>query len=180
MTSQPKVALPAKIEEILSQDKEATVIFAELLPVLGEQLQCDRIFLYARNPQTKAGKVVYCWRRTLEIPDVDDYEWKEEPGYLAKEDPLFAAALNTKPSIFIEDIEAADPEIVNKEFEQKTFGHRALIHAHLCQDELLWGILQPCIFGQSRVWNERDRHIIAQIEARTTPLVIEYIKSMEM
>lgn len=177
--SQPKAVLPTNLEEVFSEDKEPTTIFAELLPALGEQLQCDRIFLYARNPQTNSGKVVYCWRRTLEIPDVDDYEWKEEPAPLPQEDPLFAAALNAKPSIFVEDVDTANFEIVNKEFEQKTFGHKALIHAHLCQDNLLWGILQPCIFGKPRIWNESDRQIITQIETKITPLVIKYIQEIQ-
>lgn len=171
--------LPSKIANISREDKEPSNIFAELLPVLGEELKCDRIFLYARNPQTKVGKVVSCWRRTPEIPDIDDYGWKQEPESLAKEDPLFAAALNTKPSIFIEDVETANPEIVNKEFEQKTFGHRALIHAHLCQEGLLWGILQPCIFDKPRSWQESDRYIIAQIETKITSLIVKYIKQTQ-
>lgn len=178
-TSQPNTILPHKLEKVLSQNSEPLTIFAELLPALGEELKCDRIFLYARNPQTQSGKVVYCWRRTLEIPDVDDYEWKKEPESLPQEDPLFAAALHTKPSVFVEDVETSNIEVVNKDFEQKTFGHRALIHAHLCQDDLLWGILQPSVFGKPRVWDKRDRSLIAQIEARITPVVIRYIKEMQ-
>lgn len=176
-TSQPN-AVPPKLEKILSFGSEPLTIFAQLLPALGEELKCDRIFLYARNPQTQSGKVVYCWRRTLEIPDVDDYEWKKEPESLPQEDPLFAAALHTKPSVFVEDVETASTDVVNKDFEQKTFGHRALIHAHLCQDYLLWGILQPCIFDKPRVWNESDRLLIAQIEAKITPLVIKCVKEI--
>ena len=41
---------------------------------------------------------------------------------IPKEDPLFAAALRTEPSIFVEDVETASPEIVNLAFEQQTFG----------------------------------------------------------
>ncbi len=63
--------------------------------------------MYLRNPQTKFGKVVNCWRRNLEIPNVDDYQWKKEPESLPQEDPLFAAALHTKPSVYVEDVNTA-------------------------------------------------------------------------
>jgi GAF domain-containing protein len=164
--SQPAPQDPATIETILS----------EHLPVLGEQLNCDRCFLYVRNPQTQLGKVIACWRRHSEIPNIFDDEWKPEPASLPDEDPLFAAALRTDPSIFIEDVETASPKIVNKDFEHKTFGHRALIHAHLCFEGQLWGILQPCVFAQPRNWTNSDHQIIAQATQQLTPLVVAYIK----
>lgn len=163
------------INKIFSESKEPLAIFAALLPEMGEVLQCDRIFLYLRNPDTKFGKVVSCWRRNAEIPDVDDYQWKQEPESLPQEDPLFAAAIVAKPSVYIENVETASSDVVNKDFEQKTFGHRALVHAHLCQDGQLWGILQPCVFGKPRIWTKSDRSIISQVESKITPLVIKYI-----
>ncbi|WP_199192167.1 hypothetical protein [Chlorogloea sp. CCALA 695] len=87
-----------------------------------------------RNPQTKFGKVVNCWRRTLEIPDVNDYQWKQEPESLHHKDPLFAAALQTKPSVYVNYVNTASINIVNKDVEQKIFKHWALVHAHLCKD----------------------------------------------
>jgi len=167
------------IDKIFNEYQEPVAVFTALLPAVGEALQCDRIFLYLRNPQTKFGKVVNCWRRNLEIPDVDDYQWKQEPEDLPQGDPLFAAALCNQPSIFVEDVETANPQIVNKDFEQKTFGHRALVHAHLCQDGQLWGILQPCVFGKSRIWTKSDRLIINQVELKITPLVITYITYLD-
>jgi GAF domain-containing protein len=167
------------IDKIFNEYQEPVAVFTALLPEMGEALQCDRIFLYLRNPQTKFGKVVNCWRRTLEIPDIDDYQWKQEPEALSQEDPLFAAALSTKPSVYIEDVETANPEIVNKDFEQKTFGHQALVHAHLCQDGQLWGILQPCVFGKSKIWTKSDRLLISQVESKITPLVIKYITNLD-
>ncbi len=167
------------IDKIFTDYKEPVAVFTALLPEIGEVLQCDRIFLYLRNPQTKFGKVVSCWRRTLEIPDIDDYQWKKEPESLRQEDPLFAAALQTKPSVYVEDVNTASIDIVNKDFEQKTFGHRALVHAHLCKDGQLWGILQPCIFGKPRIWTKSDRLIISQIELKLIPLVIKYINNLD-
>ncbi len=174
------IALPNTIQSILDKNSEPDSIFTVILPELGRILQCDRCFLYLRNPQTKLGKVAYCWRRHPEIPEIINPEWKLEPELLPKEDPLFAAALRTDPSVYVEDVETANPEVVNKEFERQEFGHRALIHAHLCQDGKLWGILQPCIFGQKRVWSEFDRAIVTQLESKLTPLAVSYVKSATM
>ncbi len=168
------------IDKIFSESKEPLAVFTALLPEMGEVLQCDRIFLYLRNPDTKFGKVVACWRRNAEIPDVDDYQWKQEPESLPQEDPLFAAAILAKPSVYIENVETASSDVVNKDFEQKTFGHRALVHAHLCQDGQLWGILQPCVFGKPRIWTKSDRFIISQVENKITPLIINYINTQSL
>lgn len=92
---------------------------------------------------------------------------------------MFAAALKTAPSIFVEDVKTADPSVLNIEFESKHFGHRALIHAHICQNGLLWGILQPCVFAEPRVWQERDRTLIQTVIVRLTPFVIQAVKSAQ-
>jgi hypothetical protein len=187
-------ALPPVLEKIFATHSEPDEIFSALLPALGEVLQSDsisnaapedpagrhkihRCFLYLRNPQTKIGKIPFCWRRSDEYPDVTDSDWKKEPESLPNEDPLFAAALRTEPSIFVEDVETASPEVVNRDFEQKSFGHRALIHAHLCQDGLLWGILQPAVFGHPVVWTEFDRFVIAELEKKITPLAVAYVRA---
>lgn len=168
--------LPDVLENSLaSNDPEA--IFAALLPALGEVLQCDRCFLYLRHPQTRMGKVVGCWRRCPDYPDVTDADWQPEPASLAEEDPLFAAALRAEPSIFVEDVETADPAVVNQAFERQNFGHRALIHAHLRQQDQLWGILQPCVFGQPRQWSAGDRAVIAELEHRLPGSAVAYVQA---
>lgn len=171
------LALPTTIQSILNRDSDPDAILAAILPVLGEVLRCDRCFLYLRNPQTNFSKVPFCWRKNQEIPDVSTSNWELDPELLPEEDPLFAAALRTDPSIYIEDVETANPEVVNKDFERRVFGHRALVHAHLCQNGKLWGILQPCVFGEKRVWSEYDRAIITQLESKLTPLVVSYVKA---
>lgn len=170
---------PAILSNILSDRNSPDTIFSALLLALGDLLQCDRCFLYVRHPETNIGKVVSCWCRSPEYPDVTDSDWKTEPADLANEDPLFAAALRTDPSIFVEDVETADPKVVNQDFEHKTFGHRALIHAHLCDKNQLWGILQPCIFGQPRIWTETDREIILDVTDKLIPTVINYVTSSQ-
>lgn len=169
--------IPENLQNILDKYSEPDAMFAALLPALGEILQCDRVFLYLRNPQTKMGKVDYCWRLNSDIPLVKDKDWKPEPADLPEKDPLFAAALRTEPSIFVEDVETADPKVLNREFERSEFGHRALIHAHLCWENQLWGVLQPCIYGNKRVWSESDRAVINQVVSKIVPLAVAYVKA---
>ncbi|MGF1457626.1 MAG: GAF domain-containing protein [Leptolyngbyaceae cyanobacterium] len=147
-----------------------------ILSNLGQQLACDRAFLYVRSPESQIGKVPFCWRRTNTIPLIQDVDWKPEPSSLSNEDPMFAAALKAEPSVFIEDVETASPDTLNQEFERKTFGHRALVHGHLCVDGQLWGILQPCIFDRPRQWTKHDRQLIQTNVAWLTPLAIEFVK----
>ena len=59
--------------------------------------------------------------------------------------------------MFVDDVFAAGPEVLNQEFERTTFGHRTLVHAHLVDHGQLWGILQPCVFGHPRHWSAADR-----------------------
>ncbi|MBW4507641.1 MAG: GAF domain-containing protein [Scytonematopsis contorta HA4267-MV1] len=167
-----------EINSILTSHQEADVIFSKLLPALGEFLKCDRCFLYLRDPETRLGRVPFYWVRTSDIPVVYDESWKSEPSSLEDEDPMFAAALRTEPSIFIEDVETADPKVLNRQFEQENFGHRALIHAHLCQDGQLRGVLQPCVFGQPRVWSQQEKAVIEEVVQAITPLAVTYVNSV--
>jgi len=169
--------LPTVLDKIFRNESTPDAVFSAGVSALGEVLQCDRIFLYLRDPHTRIGKVPYCWLRSSEYPNIIDSDWKQEPESLPQEDPLFAAALRTEPSIFVEDVETANPQVVNQAFEEKEFGHRALVHAHLCFDGVLWGILQPCVFGKPRVWTQQDRSIIAAVTEKFTPLAVAYIKA---
>jgi GAF domain-containing protein len=175
--SMPSSTPPANLEDVWLNQNEPDPVFSALLPALGKVLQCDRCFLYLRNPKNKMGKVPYCWVRSDQIPTVLDQDWKAEPESLPQEDPLFAAALRTEPSVFVEDVETAAAEVVNLEFEQREFGHRALVHAHLCDNGQLWGILQPCVFGRPRVWSKLDHTVIEQVVQKITPLAIAYVEA---
>jgi GAF domain-containing protein len=175
--SMADAALPKVLQKILATNSEPDAVFRALMPALSKVLQCDRCFLYLRDPQTSIGRAAYCWCRSPEYPNVTGSDWCQEPESLPKEDPLFAAALRAEASIFVEDVETASSEVVNLAFEQKHFGHRALVHAHLCQDKQLWGILQLCIFDQPRIWTEFDRSVIAQVEKNIAPLAAAYVKA---
>jgi GAF domain-containing protein len=173
-------ALPEVLENVFATHSEPDALFSALLPALCEVLQCDRCFLYLREPHSKKGRTAYCYLRSPQYPDVSTAEWEKEPDELPKEDPLFAAALRTDDTVFVDDVETASPEVVNVAFERKHFGHRALIHAHLGEDGRLWGILQPCVFGQPRMWTQQERSMIHQLTEKLTPLAVAYVKAAKI
>ena len=155
----------------------ANQILAETVRAIAENLQVDRCFLYVRDPQTRYGQAAFCYCRNSEVPDVSSNKWEQErPENLEQIDPMFAAALNCQPSIYVEDVETANPNIVNRDFEAKEFGHRALIHGHICEEGKLWGILQPCVFNHPRKWTTEDKQIMEITINRLTLLVKQYVQ----
>lgn len=146
--------LPASLEAVFANQSQPEALFTALLPAVCEVLQTDRCFLHVRQPAERLYRN-FCWRRLAEFPDTSTDGWQPEQPW-EEEDPMFAAALRCANSIFVEDIETASPEVLNVEFERNYMGHRALVHAHICQDGVLRGILQPCIlekreFGVLRI-----------------------------
>ena len=172
MTNAP---IPAGIETLLVSTQAPGPVLYDLLALIGEELRVDRCFLYVRNPQSVMGRIAFCWCRNAGIPDVTEPAWKTDIS-IALKDPLFAAALKAEPSIYIEDVETADPAVVSREFEARTFGHRALVHAHITEGRKLWGILQPCVFGQPKAWTSAERRFVETLLPRLKPLVIAYIR----
>lgn len=167
--------LPQALQDVFKLHSQPEALFAALLPAVCETLQTDRCFLELRNPQTRMHQNI-CWRRNPDLPDTSTKGWQPEQEW-EQEDPMFAAALRLEDSIFVEDVETAEPTVLNREFERKYFGHRALIHAHICQDQQLWGILQPCIFGHPRKWSDFDRSVIDQLTNALTPIVVRYVQA---
>ncbi len=166
--------MPPEIAELLHTNSVHAL--PELMEAIANYLNSDRCFLYLRDPQTRLGRVPFCWTRSPEVPTVYDQDWKPEPESLGDEDPMFAAALATKPSIFVEDVTTASSDVVNAEFERKNFGHRALIHGHLCHNNQLWGVLQPCLMNQPRHWTAEERSTFNQIVEKVTPIVVQYVE----
>jgi GAF domain-containing protein len=164
--------LPPKLADVFAKHQQPEALFTALLPKVCEVLQTDRCFLQVRNPDLRLSRI-FCWRRCPAFPDVSTATWQPEEPWEDR-DPMFAAALRADPSIFVEDVETAGSEVLNLDFERETFGHRALIHAHICQEGKLWGILQPCIFGHPRVWSSEDRAIVAKIIERVRSSVVSY------
>jgi GAF domain-containing protein len=166
--------LPESLQAIFAENSDLDAVFAALMPALCEAWRCDRCFLYLRNPQTGQGRITHCWGTSPEWADLSGSDWLEE-GDIASKDPLMAIAFRTAEPVFVEDIETAGPEIINLDYERDVFQHRALIHAPLYHEGLMYGILEPCVFKQPRVWTEGDRRITTEIQAKLSPLAAAYL-----
>jgi GAF domain-containing protein len=169
--------LPPSLANVLTTASTPEMLFNALMPALGDYLACDRCFLYLREPNTCLGRVPFCWVRHADIPTVYDEDWKLDPPSLPDHDPMFAAALRTEPSVVVDDVETASADTLNKQFEQENFGHRALIHAHLCYEGQLWGVLQPSVFGHPRQWTQAEQATIEQVVQAITPSAVAYVKA---
>ncbi|HEY9645478.1 MAG TPA: GAF domain-containing protein [Chroococcidiopsis sp.] len=169
------VTLPEPLEAVFAAHTDPYALLVGILPAVCEVLQSDRCFLHLRNPHTRIYRNL-CWRNVPDIPDTSTSGWEPEEQW-EKDDPMFAAALRLAPSIFVEDVETAGPEVLNVEFERQNFGHRALIHAHVGQDGLMWAVLQPCLFGRPRQWSETDRAVINALTQRLLPVAIAAVEA---
>ncbi|GAA4414506.1 hypothetical protein GCM10023187_44090 [Nibrella viscosa] len=167
----------ASLEPLLNAGLSPGEKLSQLIEQLGEILRTDRCFLYIREPAAGKGRIAFCWRRDTTIADVFQPEWQDETG-LPDSDPLFAAALAGKPSVYVDDVKMAEPDVLNREFEAQTFGHSALVHAHIVEDDTLWGILQPCMFGKPRHWTEQDRAFIEPLLPQLAPIIRDYVQMM--
>jgi GAF domain-containing protein len=168
--------IPDHIKYLFSSELATEEKLDRLMHALLKEMEVDRCFLYLRNPYQEKGKIAFCACRDSSVPDAKEQQWKKDTGDLPKQDPLFAAALGLQPSIFVDDILTAPPEVLNKNFETGTFGHRSLIHAHIVYDGHLWGILQPSMFRTPRQWTPQDKAFILALVVLMTPLVVEFMQ----
>ncbi|UYZ59509.1 GAF domain-containing protein [Hymenobacter latericus] len=166
----------AELQQTLGKATEPEAALNEALAQIGHYLRADRCFLYVRNPEQGRGRIALVWRLDDAVPD-PRHPWQDDTGELPEQDPLFRAALAAQPSVFVDDVEAAGPEVLNREFERKTFGHRALVHAHIVDDaHQLWGILQPCVFGHPRHWTPAERAYLEAALPLLLPVVQAYMQ----
>jgi GAF domain-containing protein len=173
MTASHATALAA----VLAASTPPAERLQQALDLVGPHLRADRCFLYVRDPAQGRGRIAFVWRLDEAVPD-PRHDWQDDTGDLPREDPLFRAALATQPSVFVDDVTEAGPEVLNQEFERRTFGHRALVHAHITDQGQLWGILQPCIFGHPRHWTAAERDYLAAVVKLFLPVVQEYIRGL--
>jgi GAF domain-containing protein len=173
MTSAPL----AELAVLLATDEPAGQRLQSALELLGPYLRADRCFLYVRDPQQGRGRIAFVWRLDEAVPD-PRHDWQDDTGDLPKKDPLFRAALACQPSVFVDDVLEAGPGVLNQEFERRTFGHRALVHAHITQQGQLWGILQPCVFGHPHHWTAAERDGLNAAVPLLLPVVQEYVRGL--
>ena len=175
----PIQTLSTTIDELLVAGLSPAETLDEVVRCVGTALNADRCFLYVRQPDQERGRTAFCWRKNEDIPDKNTIQpnWQPDTDTLPAEDPLIRAGLAMKPSVYIDDVETAGSDVLNRDFERKTFGHRALIHAHIQQDNKLWGILQPCLFGNPRHWTDEEKAQIEVILPRLQPVIEAYVTS---
>ena len=169
------------IEELAAALAAAAAPAARLqraLDLVGPQVRADRCFLYVRDPARERGRIAFVWRLDEAVPD-PRHDWQADTGSLPQKDPLFRAALATRPSVYVDDVTEAGPEVLNQEFERRTFGHRALVHAHITASGQLWGILQPCVFGHPHHWTAAERTYLDAATPLFLPVVQEYIGGLD-
>ena len=158
--------LPDGLRQLFEGALEPDELFTALMPALGEVLPCDRSFLYLREPVKQHGIITHCWARDGRAEDWLGADWLE--GTNAPPDPLMTIALRTPIAVFVEDIETAGGDVVDRDYERETFRHHALIHAPIYFDKALIGILECSVFDTPRVWSADDQQLIAHLQAELT------------
>ena len=166
-----------ELEALLTASAPPAEKLQRALELVGLFLRADRCFLYVRDPAQGRGRIAFVWRLDEAVPD-PRHDWQDDTGDLPKQDPLFRAALAAKPSVFVDDVTEAGPNVLNQEFERTTFGHRALVHAHITEQGQLWGILQPCVFGHPRHWTGPERDYLNDAVPLFLPVVQAYMRGL--
>lgn len=169
--------LPETITTLLRGQQPPEATLNQVVEQVAKALNADRCFLYVRQPDQQHGRIAFCWRKNDTIPDVIQPDWQADTTGLPQEDPLFRAAITLQPSVYVDDVDTAGPDVLNQEFERKTFGHRALVHAHITREGQLWGILQPCLFGQPRHWTHQQKTQIEAILPLLQPVIAASVKA---
>ena len=173
------VSPPDQLRAALAAGPSAAERLQRALDLIGPHLRADRCFLYVRDPARGRGRIAFVWCLDEAVPD-PRHDWQVDTGDLPREDPLFRAALAAQPSVYVEDVDAAGPEVLNQEFERRTFGHRALVHAHLTDNGQLWGILQPCVFGHPRHWTAAEHAYLDAAVPLLLPVLQEYMQGVDV
>ena len=176
----PLHTLSATIEKLITAGHPPADTLDQVVQVVGMALNADRCFLYVRQPDLGQGRTAFCWRKNEDIPTQNTIQpnWQPDTDELPAQDPLIRAGLAMKPSVYIDDVNTAGPDVLNRRFEQETFGHRALIHAHIQRDKKLWGILQPSMFGNPRHWSDEEKTQIEAILPRLQPVIAAYVAAI--
>ena len=169
----------AELQAALATAQPAAERLQAALDLMGPHLRADRCLLYVRHPDRGRGRIAFVWRLDEAVPD-PRHDWQDDTGDLPKEDPLFLAALAAQPSVYVDDVTEAGPDVLNQEFERRTFGHRALVHAHITEAGRLWGIAQPCVFGHPRHWTAAEREYLDAAVGLLLPVVQEYMESVDV
>lgn len=174
----PRQSLPPAIATLFQNQTNPDIVFTQLMPAIVDALQCDRCFLFIRDPERQQTQITHGYSRDNRWPTMVQSGWNHDSGNLAAKDPLTASAYRSPEIHFIEDIETASPDVLDLNLERAVFGHRALAHTPIYHDGEFYGVLEPCVFDQPRVWTEGDRTLIHELQRQLGPLVVQYLQQV--
>lgn len=162
-----------KMKSVFEAENQTTTdILNNVVKNIGEILDVDRVFLCVRDPLKERCRTPFVWRRHESIAgDFFQGKWVDESSFI-NDDPLYRAALACQPSRYITDVSKASPQILNQQFENQYFGHRAFIHGHIIKHGQLWGTLEPCIFDHPRQWTNDEQVFIETL----LPILADYVE----
>jgi len=170
-------AIPEDLRKLFAGKRPLDAMFHRLMELYGRAVSADRCLLFLYEPERHLARNTHAWQRKPEWAlGRPDKAWSPISESLPQKDPLFAEALINPEALYIDDIETADPALVNAAYERESFGHKALIHAPLMADGSLWGILEPCTMEAPRQWTASDRAVTAWVQQKLTPLAIRYVR----
>lgn len=165
--------LPVELERVFALNQPDALLTA-LMPALCEVWQCERCFLCLRDPATTLTRITHSYCKRDDREDLIEAGWVLEDDVILN-DPLMILAFQTAEAVYVEDVETADATVVDLAYEQQVFKNRALIHAPIYVKGNLYGILEPCVFDQPRVWSEYDRWVTVQMQQRLGKWVLRYL-----
>ena len=164
------------LDALLASGASTDALLDRIPAAFAAAIDCDRCILFLRDPHTRRARATHAWQRKPEYALArDDEGWHVENPSLPIDDPMFALALRDPAALYIEDVLTADQALVNGPYEVENFGHRALIHAPLYHEGLMYGILEPCMIGEARVWSDADRAATALVQEKIAPAVADYV-----
>ena len=166
------------LRELFASEDDVCDVLQSLVEVIGKGLRADRCCLFADNPVNGMSRLSHQWMAQGAPPLQRDDGWsvserlgKDHPKY----DPLWEEAFVNPEALYIDDIRTAGPEVLNRDLEERFYGHRALIHAPLYLDGAMYGILEPCVFGEPRPWSAADRALVEQVQGPLAKVVAKYV-----
>jgi GAF domain-containing protein len=166
------------IRAILESDATPDEKLTALMPVFARALDCERCVMFLRDPKTNRGRAVHRWAAKPEFAlRRDDRGWEPMPATLLDDDPMYAEAMANPEALYIDDIETADPALVNTAYEKEHFGHCGLVHAPVYHQGEMYGVLEPSSMTKPRAWTPADRALVAAVQARIGPVVAAFVRA---
>ncbi|MBE9065445.1 hypothetical protein IQ260_02125 [Leptolyngbya cf. ectocarpi LEGE 11479] len=118
--------------------------------------------------------MTHYWARSDRYSALLDDSWHFDDQRLA-DSPLFASAMATEYSVFIENVDAKSETL--RTVDPFVRGEQALVQGHISKRGQLWGILRICVFDRPRPWMQFDHSLIIHTVQKLVPTVINYVET---